>query len=106
MRRDPGILWGVNPNSTAYANLPTYLIAAGHIAEAKQVQEQANAKKMDFFSSHQNAYALAFLDGNSSAMAEQIQWFVGKPEEISAWLSMPTPKPTLAICSGRLSARA
>jgi serine/threonine protein kinase len=73
--------FGVNPNSTAYANLPTYLIAAGHIAEAKQVQEQANAKKMDFFWSHQNAYALAFLDGNSSAMAEQIQWFVGKPEE-------------------------
>ncbi len=71
----------VAPNSTAYANLATYLIAAGHSAEAKQVMEQAKAKKMEFFGSHQNRFALAFLDGDSSAMTEQLQWFAGKPEE-------------------------
>ena len=69
------------PNSTAYANLTTYLIAAGHFDEAKKVMTQAEAKNLGYFGSHQDRYALAFLEGDSSAMAEQLRWFTGKAEE-------------------------
>jgi tetratricopeptide (TPR) repeat protein len=35
---------------------------------------------MDDFGLHQTLYALAFLGADSAAMAEQQQWFAGKPE--------------------------
>jgi eukaryotic-like serine/threonine-protein kinase len=69
------------PNSSAYANLTTYLIAAGHFDEARQVMAQADARKLVFFGFHQSRYALAFLTGDATDMAEQLRWFTDKPDE-------------------------
>jgi eukaryotic-like serine/threonine-protein kinase len=49
--------------------------------EARQTIQHAQARKFDFFVLRNALYALAFLHGDSSAMAEQQQWFAGKPEE-------------------------
>jgi hypothetical protein len=48
--------------------------------EAKQIIHEARARKMDDDTLHVDLYALAFLDSDSSAMAEQQQWFAGKPD--------------------------
>jgi len=71
----------VAPNSSAYANLTTYLIAAGHFDEARQVMAWADAKNLVFFGFHQSRYALAFLTGDAADMAEQLRWFTGTPDE-------------------------
>ena len=42
---------------------------------------QAQARNLDDFVLRQILYALAFIAGDSSGMAEQQQWFAGKPEE-------------------------
>jgi hypothetical protein len=49
--------------------------------EARQVMQQAQARKLDNVLLRQNLYALAFVRTDSQAMAEQLQWFTGKPEE-------------------------
>ena len=69
------------PNSTAYANLATYLIAAEHFDEARRVMAEAEAKKMDFFGFHQNRYALAFLTRDTAGTAEALRSFTGTSEE-------------------------
>ena len=52
---------------------------------------------------HNALYALAFLGSDSAAMAEQQQWFAGKPdfENYRALRSHPTPRPTLVIWARR-----
>ena len=49
--------------------------------EARQIIHEAQARKLDDFALHNALYALAFLGSDSAAMAEQQQWFAGKPEE-------------------------
>ena len=49
--------------------------------EARQTIQQAQARKLDDFSFHTALYALGFLGGDSAAMAQEQQWFAGKPEE-------------------------
>jgi eukaryotic-like serine/threonine-protein kinase len=48
---------------------------------ARQIIQQAQARKLDNLVLHIAPYALAFLRDDSSAMTEQQQWFAGKPEE-------------------------
>jgi len=43
--------------------------------------QQAQARKLDNVLLRQNLYALAFVRTDSQAMAEQLQWFTGKPDE-------------------------
>jgi len=72
----------VAPTNSAYANLSLYLVAAGHFDEAKQLITRAETKdNVDKVVFHQVRYAMAFLEGNSPVMAEQLQWFAGRPEE-------------------------
>ncbi len=72
----------VAPTNSAYANLSMYLVAAGHFDEAKQLMIRAETKDhVDKVVFHQVRYALAFLEGDSPVMAEQLQWFTGRPEE-------------------------
>src|ERR1700733_15979201 len=42
---------------------------------------EAQARKLDDYLPHNSLYILAFLGADSGAMAEQQQWFAGKPEE-------------------------
>jgi len=48
--------------------------------EARQIIREAQARKLDDYGLHVDLYALAFLGADSAAMAEQQQWFAGKPE--------------------------
>src|ERR1019366_3533529 len=60
--------------------LATYTLALQRFDEARQIIREAQARKMDHLYFHTLLYALAFFGANSTAMAEQEQWFAGKPE--------------------------
>ena len=70
-----------------YVNLTNDLLALQHFDEVQQTIQQAHSRKLDDFILHSALYALAFLRTDSPAMAEQQQWFAGKPEE-NAGLSL------------------
>ena len=72
----------LTPDSAiVYGNLAFSLLASQRLDQARQVIEQAQTRKLDDFVLREALYGLAFIEGNSSAMAEQLQWFAGKPEE-------------------------
>ena len=64
-----------------YGDLGNTLLALHRFNEAKQTIQQAQVRKLDYYILHSELYALAFLRADSQAMAEQDQWFAGKPEE-------------------------
>jgi tetratricopeptide (TPR) repeat protein/predicted Ser/Thr protein kinase len=63
-----------------YINLANYDLALQRFDDARQMLQEAQARKDDDLALHNDLYALAFLGGNYTAMAEQQQWFAGKPE--------------------------
>ncbi len=65
----------------AYVQLSNSLLALHRFDEAQRVVQQAQARNLDNFILHSALYALAFLKADSTAMAEQQQWFAGKREE-------------------------
>jgi serine/threonine protein kinase/tetratricopeptide (TPR) repeat protein len=68
-------------NLGAYVNLANMLLALQRFDEARQTIQQAQARKLDDFTFHSALYALGFLRGDPSPMAQEQQWFAGKPEE-------------------------
>ncbi|HTS35031.1 MAG TPA: protein kinase [Candidatus Solibacter sp.] len=64
-----------------YDNLANNLQALQRFEEARQIIQRALARKLDDVILHDTLYTLAFLQGDSSGMAEEQQWFAGKPEE-------------------------
>jgi eukaryotic-like serine/threonine-protein kinase len=64
----------------SYDNLTNYAIALQRFDETRQIIGEAQARKMDDATFHNALYALAFLGSDSAAMAEQQQWYAGKPE--------------------------
>jgi eukaryotic-like serine/threonine-protein kinase len=68
-------------NVAPYDNLANCYLALQRFDDARKTIREAQAKKLDDYITRLAVYALAFLESNSSAMAEQQQWFSGKPEE-------------------------
>jgi eukaryotic-like serine/threonine-protein kinase len=68
-------------NSSPYWTLAYALLASQRFDDVSQTIEQAQSRKLDNVGLRNARFALAFLRGDSSAMAEQEQWFAGKPEE-------------------------
>jgi eukaryotic-like serine/threonine-protein kinase len=64
-----------------YVNLTNDLLALQRFDELQQTIEQAHSRKLDDFILHNALYALAFFKADAAAMAQQQQWFAGKPEE-------------------------
>ena len=64
-----------------YQNLANYALTLQRFDEAREIIHQAQALKADGSVLHNTLYALAFLGADSAAMAEQQQWYAGKPEE-------------------------
>jgi len=60
-----------------YENLPIYALALQHFDEARKIIHEGQG---DDYLLHNALYALAFLGSDSAAMAEQQQWFAGKPD--------------------------
>ncbi|HKV64358.1 MAG TPA: tetratricopeptide repeat protein [Candidatus Acidoferrum sp.] len=70
----------LDPGSAAwYENLATAYIALQRLEEAKNVLDQAFARKLDDPSMHADLYALAFLRGEPAGMEREMAWSVGKP---------------------------
>ena len=64
-----------------YGNLANHTLALQRFEEARQIIHDAQARKLDNAILRNALYALAFLGSDSAAIAEQQQWFAGKPEE-------------------------
>jgi eukaryotic-like serine/threonine-protein kinase len=71
-----------------YGNLAACLLALQRFDEARQIIDEAQARKLDASGSHSVLYALAFLRTDSGAMAEQQQWFAGKPDYENSGLAL------------------
>jgi len=67
-------------NVSPYANLANKLLALQRFDEARQTIQQAEGRKLDNVVLHSALYALAFVRGDSSVMAEQQQRFAGRPD--------------------------
>jgi hypothetical protein len=63
-----------------HENLTNYTMALQQFDETRQIIREAEAREMDPEAFHETLYAIAFLGGDSAAMAEQQQWFAGKPD--------------------------
>ncbi len=68
-------------NVGPYDNLANSLLALQRFDEARETVQQAQARRLDDFLLHNSLYALGFLATDIRSMAEQQQWFTGKPEE-------------------------
>ena len=68
-------------DSAPYGGLANASLSLQRFDEARQIVQQAQARKLDNLALRNGLYALAFLRTDSQAMAEQQQWFTGKPEE-------------------------
>ena len=68
-------------NSSPYNDLSNSLLALQRFDEARQIVRQAHARKLDDYLLRNVLYTLAFLREDPRGMAEQQQWFAGKPEE-------------------------
>ena len=71
-----------------YANLANCALALQRLDETRQMIHEAQARKLDNVTFHNALYALAFLGADSAAMAEQQQWYVGKPDYESVGLAL------------------
>jgi eukaryotic-like serine/threonine-protein kinase len=71
-----------------YESLCNTLLALQRFDEARQIIQQAQARKLDDFILHDALYALAFLRADNAAMAEQEQWFAGQHDYENLGLSL------------------
>lgn len=70
----------LDPDDTfAYTNLANDGLALQHFDEARQITDQARARKLDDYLMRTDLYALGFLTADSKGMAEQQQWFASQP---------------------------
>ena len=74
--------------ASGYGNLMNPLLALQRFDEAQQTFQQAQSRKLEGLTLHNGSYALAFLRGDPSAMAEQLQWFAGQSAYESFGLSL------------------
>ncbi len=71
-----------------YAHLANYSLALQRFDETRQIIHEAEARKLENLVTRNALYALAFLAGDSTAMAEQQQWYAGKAEYENYGLSL------------------
>ncbi len=72
----------LNPDNVApYDNLADSFIALQRFDDARKMIREARAKKLEDYITRMAEYILAFYSSDSAEMAEQLQWFNGKPEE-------------------------
>ena len=63
-----------------YENLTIYTLALNRFDETRQVVGDAQARKIDGAGIHLNLYDMAFVNGDSAGMAEELRWFASKPD--------------------------
>jgi len=88
-------------NVAAYSDLGNSLLALQQFDEARQVMQQAQARKLDDFVFHYANYALAFLRPDSQTMAIEQQWFAGQPDVENFGLSLASDTEAYAGVLGK-----
>jgi eukaryotic-like serine/threonine-protein kinase len=79
----------LGPDTSVFReNLTNYTLALQRFEETRQIVHEAQARKLDPVGFHTNLYAIAFLGGDSAAIAEQQQWFAGKPDYENVGLAL------------------
>ena len=79
----------VNPNfGVGYGNLGQIYLALNRFDEARTTTEEALGRKIESIPPHLNLYALAFFQGNVTAMKLQADWAKGKPGAEDQMLSL------------------
>jgi tetratricopeptide (TPR) repeat protein len=66
-------------NSAPNSDLANGLLAQQHLDEARQTVQLAQKRGVDDMVMRSAVYAVAFLQGDSPAMAEQLKWMEGQP---------------------------
>ena len=78
----------LNPdNALLYSNLGETYLSLNRLDEAKAALDQAFAHKLDSGILRSYVYSLAFLQGNSAQMEQQVAWAAGKPGDEDMLLS-------------------
>jgi len=68
-------------NIAPYDDLANSLLALQRFDEVRQTAQQAQMRKLDDSVLRSALYAAAFVGGDSKGIAEQQQWFTGRPDE-------------------------
>jgi len=89
IRRNPDV-------AIYYENAANYALALQRFDETKQVIREGQAKNIDAPDFHQTLYDLAFVTGDSAAMANELRWLAGKPDSENWALSIATDSATYA----------
>jgi len=71
-----------------YVNLANYSLALQRFDEARQMIREAHARNSDDVVLHNDLYALAFLESDSSGLAVQQNWFAAHPDYESFGLAL------------------
>lgn len=72
----------LNPNyAPAYWYLGRSLLRVSQFAEAKEIFQQALEQKFDLTNIHTALYQIAFAEGDTDGMQEQLNWAKGRPDE-------------------------
>ena len=80
---------GLAPDSAGpYADLGNSLLSLQQFDEARQIIHEGQARQLDNAVLHSALYAIAFLGSDSAAIAEQQQWFAGKPDYENVGLAL------------------
>ncbi len=66
-------------NPGAYGNLIGMLSTLDRLSEAQEVYQAARSRNLDGPYLRQYKYVLAFLQGDTAGMQEQVQWAMGEP---------------------------
>ncbi len=72
----------LEPDVVVYnENITQYTLALEDFGETQRLIHAALARKMDRGEFHSTLYAMAFLQADAAAMAEQMAWFENQPDE-------------------------
>jgi tetratricopeptide (TPR) repeat protein len=75
----------LNPNSASgYSLIAAALLGLDRYAEAREIILQAQSQKLDTTSMRRILYRIAFIQGDTGSMKQQIDWMTGKPDEYAA----------------------
>src|SRR5262249_32266772 len=76
----------LNPNSASgYSLLAAGLAGLNRLDEAKQVIAQAQSQKLETTAMRRVLYRIAFVQGDTATMEQQLEWLKGKPDEYVAY---------------------
>ena len=82
-------------------NLANYTLALQRFDETRQIVQDAQARMGDDLIFHTAIYGLAFVGSDSAAMAEQQQWFAGKPKYATFGLALASDTEAYAGRAGK-----